>query len=309
MGMPSAEHEGPLLLIENDPELPVRLMNALEMEVPEYLEVRSENIDFSQIVPTEYTADKVVSLWSARKKPVMGIVNEVQLGIDPRKKFTWPLYNASLRAKLECEVRLLVITLDEAVAMWAAEPIYGLQPECTFIPKVVGPSSVPWVRTFEEAIKDPELAVLSAMAHGNEETGLEVALCAVEAASVLDEERKALYADLVYRSLTKDTFQKLVQIMDMSKYEPQSEFCKTWYERGMGDGEAKGEKRGMEKGMEKGEEKGLKRSVLQLLSQRGIDLSAADQARIQSCSDLTLLEVWLSRILTATSAKDLFRDG
>src|SRR5690349_13265927 len=88
--MPSVDHEGPLQLIENAPDLSPRLLRALGVPVPDYIEARISDIDFSQIVPTSYRADKVVLLWTGRKKPAMGIVNELQLGIDARKKFTWP---------------------------------------------------------------------------------------------------------------------------------------------------------------------------------------------------------------------------
>lgn len=145
--MPSVEHQGPLQLLQNAPDLSPRLLRALGVAVPDYIEARIADIDFSQLVPTEYAADKVVTLWSGRKRPDLGIVNEVQLGIDPRKKFTWPLYNAALRANVECGTCLLVITLDEAVARWARQPITDLQPGCSLVPLVLGPEQVPCART------------------------------------------------------------------------------------------------------------------------------------------------------------------
>jgi hypothetical protein len=56
-------------------------------------------------------------------KPVLGIVVEIQLRIKARKRFTWPLYAAALRASLECPVCVLVVTTRAKVARWAARPI------------------------------------------------------------------------------------------------------------------------------------------------------------------------------------------
>jgi hypothetical protein len=41
--------------------------------------------------------------------PVHGIVVEVQLSEDTRKRFVWPAYVANLRARFECPVSLLVV--------------------------------------------------------------------------------------------------------------------------------------------------------------------------------------------------------
>jgi hypothetical protein len=46
---------------------------------------------------------------------VLGIVIEVQLQRDDRKRFTWPVYVAGLRARLECPACLLVVTPSDAV--------------------------------------------------------------------------------------------------------------------------------------------------------------------------------------------------
>ncbi len=141
--MPSIDHDGPVQLLENAPDLSPRLLRALGVKVPDYIEARISNIDFTQLVPTEYQADQVLTLWTGRKKPELGIINEVQRAPDPRKKYSWPLYNVAMRAKYECDVCLLVIALDEAVARWAREPIEGIQPGCHFVPLVMGRSRSP----------------------------------------------------------------------------------------------------------------------------------------------------------------------
>ena len=56
-------------------------------------------------------------------KPVLGVVVEVQLGSDEGKHWTWPVYLATLRARLRCPALLLVLCVNAGVARWSARPI------------------------------------------------------------------------------------------------------------------------------------------------------------------------------------------
>ena len=55
-------------------------------------------------VPPEHHADHVVVLDDAGGSPVLGIIVEVQLGKDKRKRFSWPAYQNVLRAQLRAPV-------------------------------------------------------------------------------------------------------------------------------------------------------------------------------------------------------------
>ncbi len=88
--MPSLSHEALLILFRNRPELaPELLRDALDVALPVYSEVRLESAELTDISPAEYRADLVVLLVDG--KPVLGIVVEVQLQRDDRKRFTWPV--------------------------------------------------------------------------------------------------------------------------------------------------------------------------------------------------------------------------
>ena len=194
MTSPSLAHELPLALFRVCPALvPTLLRDVLHVELPPFGDVVVADPDCTQLAPIEFRADLVLTLQAVDGSgAVLGILVEVQRRIDPRKLFTWLLYVAHLRAQLECPVLLLVFTEDPAVARWAAQPI-AITPTCHFVPEVLGPELVPWVRSADEAAKAPELAVLSALAHGNEQGGLAVVLAALAAAYGLDDERKRLY--------------------------------------------------------------------------------------------------------------------
>jgi hypothetical protein len=64
-------------------------------------------------------ADAVVTLHAAGD-PVLAVVVEVQLRVDPRRRRTWPAYVATLHARIGCPVMLLVMCPDQSVADWCA---------------------------------------------------------------------------------------------------------------------------------------------------------------------------------------------
>jgi len=111
-----------------------------------------------------------------------------------------------------------------------------------FLPLVLGPAVVPEVTDEAEAQADPELAVLSAMAHGRDaDTGksAQIAFAARMASYGLDEDRSKLYFDLVLASLSEAARREL-QTMDPAKYEYQSEFARRYVAQGKAEGILKG---------------------------------------------------------------------
>ena len=95
-------------------------------------------------------------------------------------------------------------------------------------PFVVGPRTVPVVRDAEVAKRDPELAVLSVMAHGKDEPELavQIAAAAFEACRGLDDERALLCLDLVGISLGAIARAAFQDLMGNGTYEFQSDFAK-----------------------------------------------------------------------------------
>jgi hypothetical protein len=288
--MPSQLHESLLVLFRNRPELaPELLREALQIELPAYNEARVESADLTDVQPAEYRADLVVLLYD--KKAVLGIVVEAQLSPDDDKRFAWPVYAVGLRARMRCPVCLLVVTAHEPVARWAAIPI-DLGGGNRFAPLVLGPSGVPQITDQDRANADPELAVLSAMAHGqgaDSGKALQIAVAAMTASLGLDAERSVLYYDLVYASLG-EAARKSLQTMDPAKYEFQSEFARRY----LAEGEAKGEARGEAK------------VVLKLLALKFGPLSDEVTARVKSASAAEL-DQWTDRVLSATTLDEVLR--
>lgn len=296
--MPSLLHEALLMLFRNRPELaPELLRDALHVPLPRYSEVRIASAELAELLPTEYRADLVVLLIDG--KPALGIVVEVQLRRDDQKRMSWPVYVVGLRARIECPTCLLVVTPSEAVATWAKTPI-ELGPGARLVPFVVGPSSVPIVTDSAEATRDPELAVLSAMAHGKGDPSVATSIAKAALGGLerldLDDERAMLYLDLIVHSLGDATRAALEALMRSGTYQYQSDFAKKYFSEGMA------------KGLAEGVAKGRALAVLHVLRARNVATNEEQRERILGCGDVAVIERWLEHAVTVTSAEQLFDD-
>lgn len=107
-----------------------------------------------------------------------------------------------------------------------------------FAPLVMRPASVPEITDTTQAQMDPELAVLSAIAHGRDadvHKAVQIARAAQLASACLDEDRSVLYLDLILVSLSEAARGEL-HIMKPAGYEFQSDFARHY----VAQGEAKG---------------------------------------------------------------------
>lgn len=284
--MPSLDHESLIQLFRNQPELAAQLLReALHLELPAYTEARLASSDLTEVVPTEFRADAVVLLVDG--KPVLGVIVEAQLSRDERKRFSWPAYMTVLRARHECPVELLVVTPDRAVATWAAAPItLDLAGDCVVRPRVLGPDAVPVVTDPAQAAREPEFAVLSAMAHGkgDTQTAVAVALAATAFLDRLSHDQRVLYLALVESALG-DAAKKAFEM------HPQTEKLMSSWQRGS---------------FEKGRAESRADDILDVLATRGLSVTNEQRDRITSTSDLELLKTWLRRAVTVASADALF---
>jgi len=259
--------------------LALELLSNAGVALPAYRAIRFEDSTLSQAVPVERYADLVIELEA--DQPAFGIVVEVQLSTDPDKHYSWPLYAATLRSRLRAPVCVLVVTADATVAAWAGTAIELGTPGCTFVPVVVGPGTVPRVTKIEQARQAPELAVLSVLAHGGEDIGLDIALATIAAAAGLDNERAALYTDLAYAALNHAARAALEEDMDIRNWEWKSPFVKKWVAFGKAE------------------------DVLAILDARGIHTDEETRARIRGCTDPVVLDHWVRRAATADALADV----
>ncbi|WP_161810363.1 DUF4351 domain-containing protein [Steroidobacter agaridevorans] len=282
--MPTQEHEALVHLFRNSPNLAPKLMrDTLGVELPAHSDVKIACADLTEVQPTEYRADLVLSL--SNGEPAYGLIVEVQLSMDARKRFVWPAYVASLRARWRCPVCLLVVCADSAVARWAAKPIQ-LGCKNLFAPKILGPDVVPEILDAVDAEMDPELAVLSAMAHGHDADVAKAARIAALAQGVssgLDDDRSKLYLDLVINSVSEAVRKELAKTMLPFKYEYQSDFAKHYVAEGLTQGRVA--------------------LITRLLAARFGSLSDAVRGKI-AASTIEELDAIGDRLLTAASLQE-----
>jgi hypothetical protein len=229
--VPSLSHEGIIALFRNRPVLAAELLReALGVPLPGFTEARIEPAELGDVVPRELRADLLVLLLDG--EAVLVIIVEVQLHYPgPEKRFAWPAYVVGARARYRCPACLLIVTPDAALAAHLAQPIVLGPGQAVVAPFVLGPSGVPVVADPQEAEKRPELAVLSTMAHGRTAARLDVALAAMLASlGIEDEEKRAIYMDLVLFSLGEAAQKALDRVMSIKGYELSSELptCGAW---------------------------------------------------------------------------------
>jgi hypothetical protein len=163
-----------------------------------------------------------------------------------------------------------------------------------------GPGAVPIVTEQAVAAEAPELAVLSAMAHGRdrEDLAVSIACATLDAVRGLDEERAKLYADLVLSRLGEAAKAALEALMSSGKYEYQSDFAKKYIAQGRAEGEAKARA--------EAEAKGIAWGVLAVLEARGLAIPDEVRQRVAASKDPAELEHWLRRAAVLSSAPEIF---
>jgi hypothetical protein len=155
-------------------------------------------------------------------------------------------------------------------------------PSFVLRPPVLGRKAVPVVTDSAEAARRPELAVLSAMAHGESELGEAIATAVLPGIQALDDERVRFYGDLVFNSLSEATRQALET--KMKGYEYQSEFVRKYVSEARAS------------------------DVLTVLRARGIAVPDTARDRILAQKDPKRLERWLERASVAPSVAEVIDD-
>lgn len=297
--MPSLEHNGLVDLFRNNPDLGAHLLTvAFGIPVPPHSKTTVVEATLDQLIPIEFRADLVIELGDGNGRVALAIVLEVQLGEDPVKKYSWPVYATVVRARKRCPTCVLVVTTNVDVARWAAEPIdIGLD-RASFSPLVLAPSAVPKVTDSTVAEREREVAILSALAHGNDEAdGLKILIASLAALGRFDPDTASVYLQIIYETL-REPMRKALEIAIMEHVSNKEVTLPPFALKLISIGEERGETRGKREG---------KQDALLLLARRlGVSLSAEQRARIEACEDMATLDRWLDRVVDAKSADDLF---
>jgi hypothetical protein len=280
--MPSIAHEAPLELLRGEPRLAAVLVEALGVPVPSGAEARLVHADLTVPVPAELRADAVVLLEAEAGK--LAVITEVQLSWDQGKEFTWPAYLTQVRAAHRCDVVLLVICPDPAVAGRCRARITTGHPGFDLTPLVIDAATTPVPGQAGAASASPELVVLAVLTGAldlGEDSARRLVLASLAAA---DESRRAAYTVFVLTVASGAALQALEALMATTQ------FSHPFVDRFLAEGEAKGEAR----------------MVLRVLAARGLQLPDEVRERVLSCTDTAQLEAWGDRAATADTLDDVF---
>jgi flagellar biosynthesis/type III secretory pathway protein FliH len=162
-----------------------------------------------------------------------------------------------------------------------------------FRPRVIGPEGIPQVTDRDQAVREPQLAVLSVVAHGGGEveTAVPIARAAVAAVMELPEEQRLLYSVLIEKALSEAARKALDMESQIEKFF--TEAHRRFYDQGKAKGEAEGEA------------KGKAEALLLFLRRRGLAITEEEQQQIVTCTDLATLDRWLDRSFSVTSMSEL----
>ncbi|MGC4956626.1 hypothetical protein ACLQ2P_25705 [Actinomadura citrea] len=165
--MPTNEHELPLEMVRNRPQLvPELLRSVFGLDVSEHARATLASESYADTSPAELRCDATVLLGDP-KSPVLGVVVESQLRPLKQKSYSRPAYLASLRLRRRCPVMLLVLCPDQSTARGCALPIDMGHPGWVLEPLTVHPGMPPPITDPDQASRLPEPAVLSAPAHAD----------------------------------------------------------------------------------------------------------------------------------------------
>jgi hypothetical protein len=295
--MPTLEHNAIVEMFRETPELAPHLLATLfHVDVPAHATTKVVESALDQLVPVEFRADLVLELRDAKGAVVLAIVLEVQRDLDPDKKYAWPVYVAVVRARKRCGTVVLVVAPDAPVAAWAAESIDLGLGRGDVRPLALGPTAVPEITDPAVAEQEVELAVLSAVAHGNGPNGLAVVQAALVALGRLDREHAAVYFQVIWNVL-REPMRRALEVLVMERQTEGTATFPPFMQRLID--------RGFEEGRLDGRLDGLREALLRLMTRAGLTLTEDDRARIQACNDPTVLDQWVDNVLGAKTAADV----
>lgn len=285
-GMPSGEHESPIELAEQNPEVLVWLLAHLfDVKVSGYHHARPQPAEVRKLVPSSYRADGMTLLCDAADESLLAVVFEVQRGWDPAKRWIWKTYVAHLEAEQEVNAALLVYCPGPAVARRYRAMFESEGVSLHLRPMFFTPGDLPLIVEVDRARSEPALALLSLLCHSRD-ANVEFAFPAIaEALRTLGPKKGPLYNEIILAGLPEALWKRWEAYMTSTVgREYRSEFARDIDARARAD------------------------AVLTVLETRGVHVSEPFRERIRACSDREQMDTWLRRAITATSIDDVMGD-
>lgn len=296
--MPGEIHQGILHLLRACFEgQSVHAFRYLEQQVGyPFPEHASLQIDTSTILPQpELRPDLTLQIHDKQGKLVQVLLIEVQRQWDPDKLFAWPAYAMSTSALHKVPADVLVVTQSLDVARRSLQGTVFRTG--SWKPYVLGPDTIPLITDPQEAVRSPELTLLSVFAHSESWEGIETAF---EMTQGLDNPRREIYFDYIWQMASAQWESKMQQLIQTGEFRFTNPWSLAAEERGKEKGRTEGEARGKVEGEAK--------ALITIVEAKGWTLPDPWKRRVAECKDLSMLDGWVRKAVTATALEQVFSD-
>ncbi|QSB05085.1 hypothetical protein [Natronoglycomyces albus] len=297
--MVTYEHEVPLRLLRDHPaSAPALAKRLFDLELPEYVTVRSGSEALTNTNPPELTCDNVEVCYDSEGEISCTLIIEVQRKRKPDRPPTWFTYLAQMWKRTNRPTFIIVFCPDRATAGWARTVTGPGHPGTTFVPLVLGPDEIPIVTERLEGDDSLLLTFLSGLVHGEGPHAEHIANTFDRELGDLPREQAIEYAKCALTIFPKAVRMTMEALMRTEKFDYHREL--------LGDSADVFLAQGVEKGIEKGKAEGAASLLLSLIKARGFDLTEAQRQLIAECTDEDQLTRWAENVLKAESVHDIF---
>jgi hypothetical protein len=284
----TTRHQVPLQLLQAKPTFLLELIELAGVPVPPHTEIHQKSANFTVNLnddgPRERHADDCWLLIQD-KAGALAVIVEVQSAPDARKRWSIPTYAVISRDRHACDAMVLMICLSKATAHKAEEPI-TIGPSNTFTTHALGPDKLDMPKSPHHRVS-PERVMLAAAVSSKQINRPEFRRTILESLGTLDTERKHKYTDLLLDLAREVGGPELEADMKVETRRYFSQTFRDLHAEGVAEGRAK--------------------TVIQILTSRGIQLTDQQRDQIHSTTDEDQLTRWVDAALTATTADEVLR--
>jgi hypothetical protein len=295
-------HEAPLEVQREEPAALLDLLRVAGVKTSEGTVVEAIDTEVVDGTPAVRRADFVALLKQPERDtayPAEIVILEVQRERDEDKHVAWVKYVVLLHEKHRLPVRLLVLVFDRDIARWARRA-HTIGPDFEYRPAVIGPDEFPEIASTEDALAAPSLAVLTALTHLSTRD---------ESAALSRQDEIVRIFEAILRGEETRFKKKCLSLLHGVARKSTRGILEGLMEAyGMGALDlirAEGRAEGKAEGFAEGEVKGRAKTLVDVLRARGVALGASAEQRILATRDLTTLDRWLHRALTALTIDDV----
>jgi hypothetical protein len=285
--MPSRKHRSLVTLLTESPELLVDLVRrCFGFHVPDGLEL-VPGPETVRVLASERIADGAIVARRHGGGLREAFVVEVQLRLDRAKRKAWASYVVGTWARLGCPTTLVVVTLSERVARWAAEPVDIGRGRLVLKPLVVGPSQIPADMSLEDARAWPEKLALSVITHGHKGGSLSLGRTALKIAQELvasGEHGSIVLADLISASVNAGVKRIVEAEMIVDGREYFSNIGRSYVKQA----------------------KAMAKALGAVIEARALQPTAEQRVLIDRCHDHQQLDRWIRRAALADDMTEVF---